>query len=201
MCGIGHELDRSVTDEVVARSAKTPTALAQSLIDDAAALHSRTEELFARFTTLVSHTTSARLAELHGVTPRVRQALERRCTQESQQLDALLPRAQRVSSKLIKEHLVAVSTALPNIARLMRSAVKSEEAFLNSSSQLLAHTSLEATLGRGFSITRSSSGVVVVDPAAVNPGEVLVTTTKNGTVTSEVLQENEGGLQHGTSGS
>ena len=201
MCGIGHELDRSVADEVVLRSAKTPTALAQSLIDDAAALHSHTEELFTRFATLASHTTSARLSELHNVPPRVRQSLSRRCAAEAERLDVLLPRAHRVLAKFLKEQLAAAATALPNVARLSRAAVRNEETFLNSSSQLLSHTSLEATLSRGFSITRTQTGAVLTGTSELVPGEVLVTLTKNGTVTSEVLHESSKGKQYGSSSS
>lgn len=193
MCGIGHELDRSVADEVVLRSAKTPTALAQSLIDDAAALHSHTEELFTRFATLVAHMTSARLTELQGAPPRVRQALDRRCEAESLRLDAVLPRAHRVLAKFLKEQLATLTTALPSVARLARAVVKNQETFISSSSQLLSHTSLEATLNRGFSITRSQAGTVLTDTSSLHPGEVLVTLTKNGTVTSEVLHESSKG--------
>ena len=48
-------------------------------------------------------------------------------------------------------------------------------------------------LARGWSITRTGTGELVVDPGAVEPGAVLQTTVAGGEITSVVTEEMKDG--------
>jgi exodeoxyribonuclease VII large subunit len=164
LTGIGHEVDRTVADEVAHTCCKTPTAAAALLVE-------LVDDYCARL---------ARLA--HRVSARARSA----CAMAGRELSDVVRRIQRgVPVALAHEREVLAAHrrhAVDRGRRGTRDAGRRLEA---------AHARLRAldprrVLGRGYTITRDANGKVVRTAAAVTPGDVLVTETSDGSVRSRV---------------
>jgi exodeoxyribonuclease VII large subunit len=162
--GIGHEIDRTVADEVAHAAHKTPTAAAAAVAERA-----------RRFT----HDLDLLVAQLPAAT-------RGRLVRAAAQLDASAHRAGRAAS----HHLVAAGRELDHLAR--RTAVAaprllddSERRVQGLAARARAHDPSTA-LARGWSITRDDSGRVLRSATRVLPGATLHTTLADGTVRSVV---------------
>lgn len=164
--GIGHEIDRTVADEVAHAAHKTPTAAAAAVAERA-----------RRFT----HDLDLLVAQLPA-------AARGRLVRATAQLDASAHRAGRAAS----HHLVTAGRELDHLAR--RTAVAaprllddSERRVQGMAARARAHDPSIA-LARGWSITRDDSGRVMRSATRVLPGATLHTTLADGTVRSVVTE-------------
>ena len=165
--GVGHEIDRSVTDEVASISAKTPTACARVLIDTVDRAVARLDDATGRLGGLVGlHLAGARnrLAANGG---RLAQAAARRVDRDRLGLAHAEHRLGRAPALILERGQANLTTAA---ARL--SAVDPALA-----------------LARGWSITRTEDGRLVRSVADVTAGTVLRTTTMDGMIDSRVIDE------------
>lgn len=166
--GIGHERDVTVLDYVAALRVKTPTAAAEWLIargaDALGRLHAAGSEILG----LVSSRLRAehrRLGVMTGEIP----ALCRAC----------------IGRERMRTGLQAADT----LRQLVSALVQRQSDALKSVGTLLETLSPEATLRRGFSITRVD-GHAVTDPDGVAPGTVIETTLAAGVMFSSKISEN-----------
>lgn len=171
LVGVGHEIDRSVADEVAHLSAKTPTATAALLVEAVRAFHREVEQAAARLAGLAGARLDAVAGRLSASGGRLVAAANGLVTGHHTQLDR-----QRTQLRYLAER------------SLERSATRLDQAGLH----LRAHDPA-ATLARGWSITHTAAGDLVRDAAAVAPGTVLVTTVAAGTLTSTVTGATTGG--------
>lgn len=162
--GIGHEIDRSIADEVAYAAFTTPTACAAWLVDTVRDLVSTAESTWAdieRVTLAHLSLAEARLAERGGlIRTRAITAVERANTQ-------LALAAQRLAGRPV----VVLDSASQRIDSL------------DGRVRLLDPVN---TMARGWSVTRTADGRTVRSIADVSDGESLVTTLADGTVTSTV---------------
>jgi exodeoxyribonuclease VII large subunit len=173
LTGLGHEIDRSVADEVAHLSLKTPTACAGALVERVLQFRDRTEAAWAAVASLAAqHTASAeqRLGRLgHRIAVHSLTALDRadeRLTRHDQRLPRSATRTLGDAARHL-EHLDArVRSVDPAVI-----------------------------LSRGWSITRTADGTLVTHPDQVAPGALLLTTTAGGTLESEVVDPQVGGAR------
>lgn len=207
---IGHEIDFSIADFVADLRAPTPSAAAELLAADGADLLDRFASLVARIgreaeTTLERYQAAEyrlsgsalfreplrRLDEARQTSDRLEESLaselERRITLHSSQLATMAaqlaashPGLQFIRCRQNLESL-AGRVALEIKHRLDRE--RGRYARLHSA---LAALSPEATLARGFSITRDAAGRVVKDAGQVASGDSIRTQLLEGTIHSEV---------------
>lgn len=164
--GIGHERDVTLLDYVANMRVKTPTAAAEWLIDRGARALEHLRALGSDILTAAIAATAAsrrRLDFMSGQLP-----LLARATIERQKMRT----GEAVTAEL--------ETSLRNITT--RRADR-----LQALATLLETLSPEATLRRGFSISRVD-GHAITSAAEAPPGAVIVTTLADGTVTSTVNQ-------------
>lgn len=171
LVGVGHEIDRSVADEVAHLSAKTPTATAALLVEAVRTFHRDVEQAAARLAGLAG----ARLDAVAG------------------RLSASGGRLVAATNGLVTSHHTHLDRSWTQLRYLAercceRAATELDRADLH----LRAHDPA-ATLARGWSITHTATGELVRDAAAVAPGTVLVTTVAAGTLTSTVTGATTGG--------
>jgi len=208
LTGIGHEIDRSLADEVAHLALKTPTACAQVLIDAVGAADAR----FADYATRVIDIGRNRPAEhemiLHLLAGRVVTATQASLDQTRANTTAL---AQRVRREALRQQTAASTQLSANVARvrpaalsalrvaeqdtvrksdrLIRAATRTladhSGRFDSAAARLKAYDPAEA-LRRGWSITTDESGRVVRSVATAKPGQTLVTRLADGYVTSIV---------------
>lgn len=162
--GIGHEIDTSVADLVAHTASKTPTACAESIVDLALLVVQRSEELWAEIATIVS---DALAFERDRLSVHARRA----ATSARGRLD-------------LESHRIA-STA-ERLGRSSDAAMRAASAAIELLSVRIGAVDPARALARGWSITRDASGSVVRRVADVAPGDLLVTTLADGTITSSI---------------
>ncbi len=165
LVGVGHEIDRSVADEVAHTSAKTPTACAGILVEAVDDYVARLDGAARRLGAL----SSLRLG-----------AAQDRLVANGTRLVAAAGRAvdrQRVELRHAGRRL----TASP--ARLVERA----DQRLTIASARLGALDPAAALRRGWTITHTESGAIVRSIEQVVTGTMLRTTTMDGTIASEVV--------------
>lgn len=205
MVGIGHERDVTILDYVACIRVKTPTAAAEWLIAKGKECIDRLNTLAREIVIAVSGYVSGCKEQLGAIEGRLPAMPGMVITRRSARLDRLAMGLQQLSSRALAPHvqrldnltlalrrtgseitaprrlvLERMSTALQGFAA---NAVATRRTRLDAMAQLLGALSPEATLRRGYSITRID-GHAVTDASAVVPGSVIHTTLANGTLVS-----------------
>ena len=160
--GIGHEIDRSVVDEVAHTAFKTPTACAAALVQTVAAFDQALGDSARRIANLANscHDRAAALisSSARSINDRARRTLD----VKNGQLNA-------ASNRLRDLSLMAIDR---NLERCNRNF------------DLLQALDPSRTLARGFSITRDEHGKVIRDVAP--SGVPIITETATSFITSTV---------------
>ena len=162
--GIGHEIDTSVADVVAHTSSKTPTACAETLIAIAAEVVHRSEVAWAGISEIV-------LEVLDGERERLSSHARR----------AALGARSRLA---VEQH--RLTSTVDRIGRSTATAMRASSALLDVLTVRMHAVDPARTLARGWSITRTTGGTVVRRAADLTPGDTLVTTLAEGTVTTTV---------------
>lgn len=162
--GIGHERDVTLLDYVANLRVKTPTAAAEWLVG-------RGVNELSRLTSIASEILNAATAAL---------------TTSHRRLDTIAGQLQPLTSGLIARERMRVGRAMTDaIAAAVHNVVERNAERLKSYASLLDTLSPEATLRRGFSVTRIG-GRAVTDASQVSPGSRVTTTIASGSFDSIV---------------
>lgn len=158
ICGIGHDRDETVLDYVAHTRVKTPTAAAELLVGVVAEAYRR-----------VLNAGNEILAAVRSAVADQRQQLA--------YCQGLLP---TLATNVVERNRRAVGHhASELLATSARNIAARAAARLASLGELLDAISPQATLRRGYSITRSA-GHAVTDSTVLRPGDVIVTTFAKG---------------------
>lgn len=162
--GIGHERDICVLDYVAARSLRTPTAAAEFLVNLA----------------------ESELTALHDLAIAIsRTAVERSRTAHSR-LDRICGELPLLSRGVIGRARLRIGPEVDiRIADCARTAVSRRRERLDAIAGILDALSPQATLRRGFSITRIA-GRALTSAAQAAPGAIIETVLAEGTLRSTV---------------
>lgn len=205
--GIGHERDRCVLDEIACVRCKTPTAVASWLIDAVDRQWQRAVEAANRVVTFAMEHLKGEHIRLQGIETMLPAVAEARISNARLRLQSLsthLPLlAQAVISKengklnniatalrmtshafIDKElsHVAAMSASL-KVAAV--SCLEKQYTALENAERLIQVLNPDATLRRGYSITRVG-GKAITDPSTVADGELIETMTAGGMLISKV---------------
>lgn len=186
LTGLGHEIDRSVADEVAHTALKTPTACATHLVEVVRAGHGRAEVAWASIAQR-----SAR--RLDGASTRSEQAWVALARRAERRLDAADQRAQRTAEVVAGRGRQALDTGTRRLDgtadRLGWRApriVADADRVLDGVEAHVRALDPARVLARGWSITRRADGRVVRAAAELVPGDEIVTTFAEGTARSRV---------------
>jgi exodeoxyribonuclease VII large subunit len=183
--GLGHEIDRSVADEVAHSSLKTPTACAAALVEHVNAFLLDAEQAWTGIERLAGrrlHEANSSLATIvHGVRRATVSAVERsddRLAHRRHRLTAAAHRTLERADDRLAAHRVALRRAPARLDPELRhlDAIAARVRLLDP-----AHT-----MARGWSITRTDQGQVVRSIADLAAGDTIVTTFADGRATSRV---------------
>ena len=167
--GIGHEIDRSVADEVAHSSFKTPTACANALVnyvkDFSDKVSRLSDTIFERAKSVIDTETRFQNETRSKLTKIV-------STTFTRTENAFNDLARRVSLTAPKQ-LNHQNNRLVELERRLR---------------VLDPVNV---LARGWSITRRSDGQLITKKEQVKKGEILITAVSNGTVVSTVSDQGE----------
>jgi exodeoxyribonuclease VII large subunit len=186
LTGLGHEIDRSVADEVAHTALKTPTACAAFVVGRVQEAAARAEEAWAGIERLAQRALTAANHDLALVTRAVAGrsvAVVDRATERVHGHQARLRRAGQRGTGREQERLGARQERLRSLAERALRPAEGQLAVLDAR---LRAVDPAVALARGWSITRRVDGSLVRSAAAVEPGARLVTHLADGTVTSTV---------------
>ncbi|WP_429108422.1 exodeoxyribonuclease VII large subunit [Aeromonas media] len=201
---VGHEVDVTISDFAADLRAPTPSAAAELVAPDRSARAQRLVHLKQRLVQAISRRQTAARHGFVLLQKRLdHQDPKRRLEQQSQRLDELSGRLQqllnlrlhqgerRLANLELRLQARSPSTLLATGKRRHQLAQERLHTLMNKRQDLAAHRlamlsarldgiSPLATLGRGYSITRTPSGEVISRAAQVSPGQQLVTTLAEG---------------------
>jgi exodeoxyribonuclease VII large subunit len=208
LTGIGHEVDRSVADDVAHTAYKTPTACAVALCAHVQRYCERTEQVhraIARHAvrlldhhdrqvrSIAEHCARATRGALSVNTVRIDHLAGRLAREAELVLTRRRSHLDRAEGRGVADaarHLRAADSVLDDAAgRLRNRPVRTLAGAERRIDALAAHArALDPTrvLARGWSITRATDGTVVRSVHHAPPGTELVTTVADGTVRSTV---------------
>jgi len=190
LTGLGHEVDRSVADEVAHTSLKTPTACAGELIARAARYSAETEARFASILSESRHGLATATTELsqtaHRIARRTHAAVERADERLGLRIDTL---ARAAPASLARADHALVETHQRILARA-ETVIERSASRLDVVAARVAALDPAVQLARGWSITRGSDGRVVrsVDDLALH--DTVTIAVADGLISSTVTDTN-----------
>lgn len=162
--GIGHERDVTLLDYVANMRVKTPTAAAEWLIARGA----------------------DNLERLHALGRDILDAATRRMGAQHRRLEHIAAQIPELARNVLARAAMRVGPQVElAMSQSVEHTVSRRKDRLDALATLLDTLSPEATLRRGFSITRCD-GRAVTDPTTLNPGDTITTTLAGGELTSVV---------------
>jgi len=164
LTGIGHEIDESILDLVTHTALKTPTAVADFILQH----NTQYETQILQHFSYIQNTT-------HAILQQQQLHLERL----SGQLQFILK--SNLSDQ--EKYLVQLHNQLPLLAQNQLQQQQQKLSYLEQLSQFL---SLQNTLSRGFSLTMKE-GKVITSKTELQKGTTIQTRLEDGTVDSEIL--------------
>jgi exodeoxyribonuclease VII large subunit len=186
LTGLGHEVDRSVADEVAHTMLKTPTACAGELIARAARYSAEVEATFAAIVRESRHALNTAATELsenaHRIARRTHAAVERADERLGQRVDTLA-RTAPAALRRADQHLVDGQRRVLSHAA---TAVERSGSRLDVVAARVAALDPSVQLARGWSITRRADGSIVRSVGDLAPDDPITTELADGTVTSTV---------------
>lgn len=186
LTGLGHEIDRSVADEVAHTALKTPTACAAHLLELVRRRHAAMEAAWVE----VLRRADGRLVLAEDRLVAVGHRLAGRPGVAVQRADARVAAAAaqlgRLSRGRVEVAGAAVDAAANRLAVAGPRLTRSAERHLDSLATHLRALDPARVLARGWSIARTVDGRLIRSPHDVAPGDRLVTLVSGGTITSRV---------------
>jgi len=168
--GIGHEVDRSVADEVAHTAMKTPTACAAALVEQVRAFADAVDGLRAT------------------IGERARNVLDR----AGDRLGSVVHQATAVATAVLNRHDDRLADMVSRIHRGPLASLNHQTERLDLVAARVHGLDPARILTRGWSITRRDDGTLVRSVDDVSVGDPLVTTLAGGEVTSTVDAVTEG---------
>jgi exodeoxyribonuclease VII large subunit len=206
--GVGHEVDRSVVDEVAHTACKTPTACAQTLVHRVRDFVSRLDEAEERVGVRARRRASSASRELDEAARRMLRSAPGSVARERARIERRRARLDELGRRRTTDARRSLGVCALRVVELGRRATRDrsraldvqERAMVAGASHHLrrAQLRIDATeaalraldprrvLERGYSITRDADGRVVKRSSAVAAGAELDTELASGRVTSRV---------------
>ena len=184
--GIGHEIDRSVADEVAHSAFKTPTACAGALVERVNGFSLRAEAAWQELGAVAARQIEQSTTGLLDIARRIEQ---RTVTAVDRADQRLRDRAHRVELSCTRVLHTAELLMTVSAQRVGRRALQHAAQQLQALNQLEARVRLldpAHTLSRGWSLTRTADGRVIRSALDVNVGDEIVTTFASGQARSRV---------------
>ena len=184
--GVGHEVDRSVADEVAHLAAKTPTAAAQHLVGVVAGAHLLAEDAYAG--TVAAADRGVRRSALHldRLQARAATAAVTATRAELGRIDACATRLAPLARRQVERAADAIDERARRLRRVAPRRVDDREQHLQVLATRVSLLDPRRALARGWSITRRPDGTVVRSVADVPAGTMVHTTLADGTIASVV---------------
>lgn len=188
LCGIGHEIDRSIADEVAALSLKTPTACAQVLIDAVAEVDARFVDLGRQIAALARQRPAEQHLELTALSRRVTESARRSGADAARRMDVTSDRVQRGATRGYRQATTRVEANGQRLAPAATRAIGRSEALHDRLASSIARIAPRALKGRSVELDAIEGRVRLLDPVNVLARGWSITTDRNGNVVKSVTE-------------
>ncbi len=186
LTGIGHEIDRTVADQVAHTAHKTPTAAAAAVAESARRYAERLEQTRAQMAVATRGRLVRAAATADQIAHRAGRAATLHLSRDAQAVEHLVDRLSRAAPQA----LTSRRRVLDDLGRRVAPAATDQLRRLDHLTETLelrmrAHDPA-VSLARGWSVTRGPDGQVLRSTDEVRPGDEISTVLADGTVTSTV---------------
>jgi exodeoxyribonuclease VII large subunit len=186
LTGLGHEIDRSIADEVAHTALKTPTACAGALIERVASYAHDTEVTFEAIVRRALATTDTAERRLHDVARRIAGRTGGAIERADERLRVRRDRLATAAPAAVQRSTDRLDAASARLVDRVGAVTTRERGRLDVCAARVASLDPAVQLARGWSITRNSAGKVVRSAADLSPGDVLTTSLVDGQATSVI---------------
>lgn len=218
LTGLGHEIDEAIADRVAHQAFKTPTKVAEALVEvaerldlyleDAARSVARTgrERLRAGREAVYRAQRGVQLAgqRLGRADDRLRELgrtlgrlSRRRLAEEGRRRDGLGRRLSRAAPRLLARAAPVPEHQGRRLVAAGSARLRQAETRLDGLARVARQLDPERVLQRGFSLTLTAQGTVLRHASEVTPGDRLTTRLARGRVVSEAREIEAGGSPPG----
>jgi exodeoxyribonuclease VII large subunit len=182
--GIGHEVDRSIADEVAHQAHKTPTAAAAAAVGLVRAYQHELDRRSSAIARAVRRSLDVAEARLDDRARRAHRGAPRAVARATSELEALTARAGRGAGRSLATAEARLEATVPVLrARAVRVLDRSQQQLGHLAPRVAAHDP-QHLLDRGWTITTTADGRLVRHPDDAPPGTRLTTRLRSGTIAS-----------------
>lgn len=185
LVGIGHERDQSVADLVAHTSAKTPTAVADFVLQRGEAELNGISQAISRLMLATNQLSVGRMQWLESVLRRVPASAQRVLMASVQRQGDTEQRLMYQSRALIERGRMQLQRSTTQLPVLVRSLLARQEQSLEHSERAVHLAHPEQTLKRGFALVRRA-GVIKTHVADLHSGDELEIQLIGGSISAQV---------------
>ncbi|OGS27631.1 MAG: exodeoxyribonuclease VII large subunit [Elusimicrobia bacterium RIFOXYB2_FULL_48_7] len=190
--GIGHQIDRTVADEVANQALKTPTAIAQFLVEKIRAYENETEDIFSGIIDRQKNLVRQKTEELLNIFAQIRSNTKTALESNKQQLNSLLAAIMKEPGRFIRQERDEISKSVENQVKILSAVFSMKNKELdNFSRQAAAHDPVNV-MKRGYSVVYGTDKKVVKSISQVKAGDNIKTVVFDGAIFSEVSKKEKG---------
>ena len=198
LTGIGHEIDRTVADEVAHTAHKTPTAAAAAVVESARRCAQDVATAWVQLTSASHGRLQRAQQQLDEQARRAGRAAGAHLRRDAQHVDHLAQRLALTAPRAT----TAAAPVLDDLERRLRVAaarrVEVESQRIDGLAATVRAHDPAVALARGWSITRTHDGRVLRSIADAAPGDEIVTVLADGSVRSTITDVTTDGLPAAT---
>jgi|JI10StandDraft_1071094.scaffolds.fasta_scaffold30390_4 exodeoxyribonuclease VII large subunit len=189
--GLGHEIDRTVADEVAHRSWKTPTACAAAVVELVVAGAQQLDDLWSGIEDATARRLERSAIRLDRLASRTARTALADLDRSSSHLAGAAHRVRRLADAHVIRGSARTDDARRRLVAAAPRAIGDQGRRLDAIAATVRAYDPAVSLARGWSITRGADGRVV-RAADLDEGDVLVTQVADGRITSVVTASSSG---------
>ena len=184
--GLGHEIDRSVADEVAHTAFKTPTACAVALIERVTTFADEAENTWVAIGNRAARHLERADAGLLGTARRIEQRTIGAVERAEQRLSDRSHRAAALAARALQRADDTLDRAATGVGRRPLQFVDREQQTLQQIEARVRLLDPVHAMARGWSLTRTADGRIVRSTAELAPGDEIVSVFADGEARSRV---------------
>ena len=183
--GLGHEIDRSVADEVAHSALKTPTACAAALVEHVLRFRQRVDDTATQLQHRADMAWQRAVGDVGTVAEGIRHRVLAAVARSDERLASRGGRVQAGAVRALDRADARLSAAGTTLRRTP-ARLDTEARHLDGVAERVRLLDPATTMARGWSITRTTDGRTVRTAAELQPGAEIITTFATGTARSRV---------------
>ena len=183
--GIGHDRDTTVLDDIANVSVKTPTAVAEYILDHFDKANELLSELAYGLNNSVLGYLERDKNKLSILTNTIPSLIKQRMLAESSRIEFVRVRIPQLAQGLISRQNVKLEIISERLKNIIPARIDKEYNKLSNLEKIIELTSPDNVIKKGYSVTLHN-GKILKSVSDVKPGDVLVTSLIDGDVKSIV---------------